>query len=531
MITAFGDLPPEWTDPAGPWYCRVSEAYAELVEQIQSRKERIRLVLLETKVPDGTAYVQLGVRDAQALTTQGFGRPSYLVGVVETLTAAEVARSDHDSLVQSGQTTVVDGALADPANPPALLLPNAEYTLHVAWEWTTCDEQGTVASTATWTPGDGQDFHFRTDAAPLAPRTVEVPDGPTQVMPVRLDPWVLLTDPAGSEHFYFFGDKLRVVFAVDYLLTMYATYGVPIQARVRAASFKHADPGSPTFPQTLQILSAAIAQPLQNPVVYSPWEDTMRTIVDGLPCIDASGSVSRHEIVDLDLLLEPRTDYVFDIELVNQPAPPPGSSVSPLFRRPFTTSRYRTWDEMAASVAAAFLVESPAEASAIAGLEAFVGATGPISASALDAALRQAGLRPVVEVRDPAVELLWVNQGGTLQPRILVIRTPEPLIRTRQEPDQYDPPDPARLQRKVITLQDKPYLDVVATPGVAGAPTLHIVGQPGMNTVIVVVDTGRGAPIDLSLRRHGNAFLGEATGTTDNPLFAVTLDAATWEVT
>jgi hypothetical protein len=185
---------------------------------------------------------------------------------------------------------------------------------------------------------------------------------------------------------------------------------------------------------------------------------------------------------------------------------------------------------MAAAAAAARLVEAPADAAAVAGLEALVAAPAPVSASALDAALRQAGLRPVVEVTDPVVELLWVNQGGTLQPRILVIRTPEPLARTRQEPAEYEPPGVPRLQRKVITLQDHPYLEVVQTPSVAGSPTMHIVSQPGMNTVVVVIDGGRGTPIDLTLRRHGNVFLGEAAGSTDTPLFAATFDAATWEV-
>ena len=51
-----------------------------------------------------------------------------------------------------------------------------------------------------------------------------------------------------------------------------------------------------------------------------------------------------------------------------------------------------------------------------------------------------------------------------------------------------------------------------------------------MNTVVVVVDSGRGAPIDLTLRRHGNLFLGESGVAEDASLFAVTMDAATWEV-
>jgi len=126
--------------------------------------------------------------------------------------------------------------------------------------------------------------------------------------------------------------------------------------------------------------------------------------------------------------------------------------------------------------------------------------------------------------------VLWVEIGGMLQPRILVIRTPEPLVRTRREPDTYEPPGVPRLQRKVITLQDKPYLEVVQTPGVSGAPATSIVSQAGLNTVVLVVDGGRRAPIDLTLREHGNVFLGEVAGYTDIELLSVTLDAATWQV-
>ena len=529
VVGSLADLPPQWTDPAGPWFCRVNEVLTFLHQQAATKRQPLRLVLVDAKVPDGTAFVQFGVRDVQALTGHGLTRPSYLLGVVETLAAAEVARQDHDTLVRDSQTTVIEGALGEPANPPALLLPNIDYSVHVAWEWTTCDESGTVADNATWTPSR-QDFHFRTDGSPLAPRTVQVADGPAQVMPVRLDPWVLLTEPAGSDHFFFHGDTLRVVLAVDYLLAMFETYGVPIQARVRAASFKHADPASPTFAQTLLGLTPSVAIPLTTAAVFTPWEDTMRSIVDGLACIDLAGQATRQQVLDMPLLLEPRTDYVFDIEFVSPPPVPTGGSVTPLFRRSFTTSRYRSWDEMAAAVSTANFVESPADAPAVAGLEALVTAPAPVSPSAFDAALRQAGLRPVFDVTDPVVELLWVNDGGILQPRVLVIRTPEPLVRTRQEPDQYEPPGVPRLQREVITLQDKPNLEIVPTPGIAGAAVLSIVDQPGMNTVVVVVDAGRGKPIDLTLRRHANVFLGETPGTADTPLFAVTLDAAMWEV-
>ncbi|OCB55639.1 hypothetical protein A5722_16965 [Mycobacterium vulneris] len=531
IITSAADLPGRWTDTTGPWFCRINEVLSlGLATGIRGALLPPTIpVLLDTEVPDGTAYVQFGVRHVDDLIRNGFARPSFLLGVVETLAAAELAREQHDNQVKDSKITVIDGALADPTNPPALMVPNTDYTVAVSWEWTTCDQNGVVADNATWTPSP-QSFHFRTDNTPLAPATVKAGDTPAQVMPVRLDPWVLLTDPFDGDHFFFYGDHVRVVFSVDYLLTMYDTYGVQIQGKVRAASFKNASPLDPKYANTIAAVTAGIAEKLKGANVFTPWEDTIRTVLDDKPCINTTGEVSRHQIIDMDLLLEPRTDYIFDIEPVNPPAPPAGTSVSPLLRRAFTTSRYRNPDEMAAAAAAANLTEAPADAAAVAGLEALVG-QDTVSPAQLDAALRTAGLKPVVDVPNPVVDLLWVTSGGTLQPRILVIRTPEPLVRTRRQPDTYDDPSVPRLQRSVIQLVDKPFLEVVPTTGIAGAPTLHIVSQPGMNTVVVVIDNGRGQPIDLSLRRYPNPFLGEPTTAPDDmPLFAVTLDAATWEV-
>jgi hypothetical protein len=256
----------------------------------------------------------------------------------------------------------------------------------------------------------------------------------------------------------------------------------------------------------------------------------VRGIAEELPCVDTSGKISRHQVLDLDLLLEPRTDYVFDIEVVGEPQVMPDGSVSPLFRRPFTTSRYRDAGELAAAVAAAKPTEGPAEAAAVTSLESLAAGPGPVSSAALDAALLQAGLRPVVDVTEPVIDVLWVSAGGVLQPRILVLRTPEPLVRTRRQPQLTAPPGAPRLQREVITLQDQPYLEVVATPGVVGAPTLHVVSEPGLSVVLVVVDSGRGTPIELTLREHDNPFLGEGTAVIDMSLLSLTFDAPTWEV-
>lgn len=541
IVHTSADLPVTWRDKKGPWFCPVSEAVAYLNGVRGQRKDQFELILVDTKVKPGTAYLQIGLLDVEELIANGLGRPSYLVGVVETQAAAEVERYHTESTIKSHKVETLNGALKGLHDPPALLLPSSTYTVHVDYEWATCDKDGSAVG--AWT-AESQDFQFRTDNQPLAPNTVVPPDGDTPsapgsyapgsprpaTMPVRLDPWVMLTDPDEGEHFYFYGKPIRVVFSVDYLLDMFGTYGVPLQARVRAASFANSSPSSPNFSKTVKALSSADAKLIPSAFVFTPWEDSIRDIIKDAPCIDSGGDISRQTVLDLDLVLEPRTDYVFDIEPVDAPVPPVDSSVTPLFRRSFTTSRYQDATAMCAAVKGARAHEFRAAAADVTDLEALVSAPGPMSGAALDAALRKAGLRPVLEVTDPEIEVLWVLGAGGLQPRIFVIRTPEPLVRTRREPEEYEPPGQPRLQRKIIRLVDKPYLEVVQTPGVPGAPVMHIVSQPALNTVIVVVDAGRDTPIDLSLRRHDNAFLGEGSGVADVSLLEMRLDAATWEV-
>ena len=231
-------------------------------------------------------------------------------------------------------------------------------------------------------------------------------------------------------------------------------------------------------------------KPLDGVSVLSPWEGMILDVLADAPCVPTSGAVTRHTIVDVNLLLEPSTDFILDIEPVNPPPSPPGKLMTPLFRRAFTTSRYANPVAMCADVAMSKPAEFPAGAADIAGLLALLNAP-QLSRSQIDAALGKAGLRPVVEVKVPEVEILWVPDGGALQPRLVVIRTPEPLVRTRKEPQNYEPPGQPRLQREVISLVDKPYLEVIPTAGVGGAAPLHIISQPGLNLVIAAVDAGR----------------------------------------
>lgn len=536
-IATRADVPKRWLDPSGPWRCRVEDVLALVgVPDPVVLERNGRVVLVDSNVPKGTSYVQFGVRDIAKFADRGLGRPSYLIGIVEFTSAAEVERTDIETTIKTHERSAINGALSANPNPPALLLANTEYTVTVAWEYAPCDEGG--ANVKAWNT-QSQSFRFRTDAKPLAPRVLTSPgEQNPRTMPVRLDPWVLSTDPADGERFYFHHQPIRIVFSVDYLLAMFATYGVTLEARVRAASFKNASPASTNYEKTFAALvdartavdaSAINTKPLVGSAVLTPWEDMVRDVLAGQPCVDTSGDVTRQTIVDLNLLLEPRTDFILEIEPKNAPVPTPGTLATPLFRRAFSTSRYADPQEMCADVGASRYTELPCEPAAAADLIALVGLPAPLSPARFDDALRKAGLRPVVDTKECEIEVLWILDAGKLQPRIIVIRTPEPLVRVRMEPEKVEPPGQKRLQREVIHLVEKPYLEVVATPGVPGAPALHVVSQPNLNLVVVVVDAGRNAPIALSVRRQKSPFLGEGSGTSDIGLFQMTLAAAVWE--
>lgn len=536
-VSSLDDLPKEWTTPDGPWRCRVLEVakYFGIGNVWASHQVRAAL-LVDTKPPAGTAYVQLGLYEVDKLISKGLERPSYMVGIVETLTVAEVERHDRESESKQSWQNEVNGGLNPMPNPPALLTADTEYRVSIEWDYANCDANG--GGNLAWTPGPAQVFRFRTDREPLASRQLQIPgENLPKDMPSRLDPWVLATDPGEGERFRFYGEPVRIIFSVDYLLSMFQTYGVELQAKVRAASYRNASPASPGFPLTVAALNDAITaalgglgvapnvNPLAGAAIFSPWEDMARNVLERQPCIETSGSAIRHTIADLNLLLEPYTEFVLDIEPVNAAPPPAGEIARPLFRRPFTTSRYANAEAMCAAARVADLTEIPA--GDISAILALAGAPAPLSRSQIDDALRSAGLRPLVDTQEPELEIVWGAVGGLQQPRILIVRTPEPLMRTRKMPTTIEPPGQPRLQREVVSMQDAVHLEVVPGPGAAA---MTLLAQPGLNIVIALIEQGRGKPISLKLRRHHSAFYGEGDSVADIDLIDLKLDAAIWEL-
>jgi hypothetical protein len=538
IVNTVFDLPPTWLDRNGPWFCPVAEVLILFACYLNGRnREHFRLVLVDTDTPEGTFFLHTGIRGVEAMLHQGTEPPSYLVGVVETLSAAEVRRRDEEERIAKYDVQTINGALAGLPDPPALMKPNTVYTVRVEWEWAKADAHGSVpkeADAGTWHAGTPQEFKFHTDNQPLKPAKVKSSSGEGQpdktlTMPVRLDPWVLTTDPDEGTAFFFYDEPITVVFGADYLFDMYKTYGVLLEGKVRAASYRNADPASPGYLSTVKEIGVADLKPIMNAAVFKPWEATVRESLSDKQCVATSGDYSRHNKLTLNLLLEPRTDYIFDIQAKGAPDPPPGSSVTPLFRRKFTTGRYKNAEDMCAHVAGARVDQRPASVADIAALVALGAAPGPLAGSAVDDALRAAGLRPTSQVDFPETELLWVAEAGGLQPRVVIVRTPEPLIRVRSTPVDHKIENQPRLQTKVTRLEPVTHLDVVATAGNPNAPAMQLVGAAGFGTLIILLTAARGKTLDLSLRRRSDPYLDGTAAVVDIELLRIDLRSAPWE--
>jgi hypothetical protein len=125
--------------------------------------------------------------------------------------------------------------------------------------------------------------------------------------------------------------------------------------------------------------------------------------------------------------------------------------------------------------------------------------------------------------------LLWVAEAGGLQPRVLIVRTPEPLIRVRQTPVDHPIINQPRLQTKVTRLEPVTHLEVVATAANPNAPVMQLVGATGLGTLVVLLTSARGKMLDLSLRRHDDPYLDGGAGTVDIELLRIDLASAPWE--
>lgn len=516
-IGAFADLPKEWRDPDGPWVDEVTALFSAGMPTLMTRLST--LVLFEVDLPEGTAIVDLGMVDNPADRPGRWG-----LLVTEGTTEAEFRRHSFDETTQSEKRKVVDGALGADESKRALLKPNSTYAVAVIYAVDTADADPN-GNAVSGTEVEGkvdmtQTFRFRTDAAP----------------PSRLEPFVLATSPAEGEDSVFYADPIRLVFASQAVRRLYKAYGAELYASVRAASGNH--PRGNAFDPALLEFSLSAAGPLAVPAqAVTPFSAmlaeaiTDRDAAGGpklLDCLPFDAVVTDpHELVPINLELEPVTGYVMDLVIRKGAKQRMFDDPShPSLRRSFTTSRYGSHEAFATDVKQtpvrhAYMAD-PA-ALEVLGQGGAGGAVVPVADLDFETALRTAGWADLTRPTRPRVTVIWTGGGADPQPFGVMVEATEPFWRSRGLPEEITADDV-----KSYRLVPRPWLEL-REDGAAPVAARILRSTGGARVLAVLAPGSRGRQLRLALRRIHHPLFEGNTDQVDAVALDVALNAAPWE--
>lgn len=473
-LAAAADVPASWRDVDGPWYHDLALGFGLFT--MASRETWLPAIVTFTLAEPAWA-IELGVQPlANALPRMSY--PAFAIAAIEGLAQGEVDRAVADAAEAAADVAGLEESLAHDAATRALMHPDRRYEIVARYTAEVGEEREDGTHVIRPAVSITRTFAFHTDPEP----------------PKRLHPWVLCEFPPAREPYHFYEDPIVVVFGTDDVVQLFAAYGRDLRGRVRDASFRP-PAESPLRAQTMIQLGPKVMEKLAG-VVFSPWEQTVRRMLGGQPCGNFNPDSPRHERAVLELLMEASSEYTFDVEAPLQsdglvPPQAPGTIVEPLFRRGFSTSRYPSRQAMAEAVRVSYIAQrripDPAPLSALA--EVCLDET-------LDAALIAAGLGVGERPREPRTTILW-GDGATPRAWAILVETPEPLWRSRPEPEAI------RDSAGRVTaweLVDKVWLSVdELVPESGGAPGYH----PIVEAPFVRKKTGRReveAPTLLELR-------------------------------
>lgn len=427
--TSFGpvaddaDLPSRWTATGGPWHDDV--VLARGFTTAVTRRTGLREFLVTIDLPRPAWHVDLGiVRLDVAIGQFRLQPPSWMLAVVQGLSEREVRRHNDDEQVADDDADALGDAVA--SQPHALLHPDARYEVVVDF----VAEIGRKPID----PEEGEDPNTIIALQPPVSDTTKPRTFFTDAdAPRNLDPWLLASFPAPDELHHFHDDPVVVVFATNDVMELFAAHDLSLQAVARAASFR-GSAGTPEAP----FLTLALAERFEHvgSVVLSPWEATVRRRLGDRPCADLDPDSSGHGRTVLGFSLDPVTDYVVDLEAIDDAdrvvAPPtlPGEvGTRPRARQRLTTSRYANREALAHDVSIARTVSLRlADATALTDLD------GTVTDDAFDRALLDAGLELRPRPDRPETWKLW-SPDDTAVAVAIYLETPEPLWRTRREPE------------------------------------------------------------------------------------------------
>ncbi|RZU39140.1 hypothetical protein [Edaphobacter modestus] len=466
-------FPARWTDATGPW---VDEVFRLAQHQAVVQPRGYIGVLVTIKGSAKADRIQIGLlRQKSDWHRKHMVRPFY-VAAVEVFTQVEFQRSDYDTTEQTHKQNVLEASLADSSSGQALLKPDTAYAVKVSYDAQRGKRRpGESVKEIVSLPGKHETFWFFTDNEP----------------PRRLDPWIMCSTPEDGEHHYFGHLPIHVVFNSPDIGRIYGAYGKRLQIRLRAASFRPL-PNTPEVPHPFVLTAATLVPVIAS--VLSPWEAVM---VDQLTksCVPVSGNRFRHTTATVPIPLEPFTDYVLDIEMVDTAAPAetPGTVV---WRTGFSTGRFATLAAFAESFQFNRVLHRFSKPGLLQAIAAQPWAGNP-QGNQLDMAMITAGLEPMGVPEAPRVIVFWEAGVPNPQPAAVLVDSSEPMWRSRKIPRNITDPQPPNASRQEMTTVTWMQLEESGS-----AITTKVIQAPGGHgALITLAPNSRGQTLKLVLRR------------------------------
>lgn len=488
------DLPGAWVQSTGPWADDTNDLLA--YRAIAANNGYLPVY---QRLDHGKAAASIEVGVLRGTFDAGV-RPAYLIAAIglQRLSEARRAEWDHTETTKS-QATIVK-VLGPTPTDDALMFPGSVYKVTATWS-AERKSGGAVGDTP-------QAFWFRTDATP----------------PPALDPWVLVTRPEDGEAGVFGREPLRIAFNTHDVDRLYAAYGKELRMRFQAASGAHPSPQA-NIPHPWVLAGTALVQ--VGPAMLSPWEEVLTTTMQGR-CVPIDESRDRHTVSTIPIPLDPYTDYIVDVEMVNVGAP--AAAVGDrVYRRRFSTGAYGLLSEFAAAFQATRPRARAVPAGAVAALTGFFAGRAPQGAE-LDERLRAAGIEAKPVPATPAITVLWETVANVPQPTAVLVDAPEAMWRERLIPTKVvdnDGPEPVERYQ----LRPRAWLSLAPTPGsaVVLAPNAEIRGPGGTRALIALPAGARGKRLQLDFVRHAEPESYLMTAEERFTVIDIEFAAAPWE--
>jgi hypothetical protein len=229
--------------------------------------------------------------------------------------------------------------------------------------------------------------------------------------------------------------------------------------------------------------------------VLDPFEEALENQLDN-SCVPIFETRDRHSKIDIPIPLELFTDYIMDVEMVDE-GEPEGADGKSIWRRSFSTGGFYTLQAFANSFFTARVKHRPVESGKLQQIGADYATKAP-EGNEFDTRIIDAGLEPPEVPDRPRLVVFW-ETTGTPQPAAVMIDASEPLWRSRMVPREMNDSTPDGNKR--YEMRPVPWLKPDQQSG-GDAIVNHIVAAPGGQRALVTLKpNSRGKKLKLALRK------------------------------